>query len=69
MEVIESRMSRAAEEAEGMEAYDYLIINDDLEVCVREMHRIIVGEHRRTIRNKEFMNQIKAELQGNVKGE
>ena len=69
MEVIESRMRRAAEEAEGMEAYDYLIINDDLEVCVREMHRIIVGEHRRTIRNKEFMNQIKAELQGNVKGE
>ena len=60
MEVIESRMRRAAEEAEGMEAYDYLIINDDLEVCVREMHRIIVGEHRRTIRNKEFMNQIKA---------
>ena len=69
MEVIESRMRRAAEEAEGMDAYDYLIINDDLEVCVREMHRIIVGEHRRTIRNKEFMNQIKAELQGNVKGE
>lgn len=69
MEVVESRMRRAAEEAEGMEAYDYLIINDDLEVCVREMHRIIVGEHRRTFRNKEFMNQIKAELQGNVKGE
>ena len=43
MEVIESRMRRAAEEAEGMDAYDYLIINDDLEVCVREMHRIIVG--------------------------
>ena len=69
MEVIESRMQRAAEEAEGMEAYDYLIINDDLDVCVKEMHDIIVGEHRRTFRNKEFMNQIKAELQGNVKGE
>jgi len=69
MEVIESRMKRAAEEAEGMDAYDYLIINDDLEICVREMHRIIVGEHRRTFRNTEFMNQIKKELQGNVKGE
>lgn len=69
MEVIESRMRRAAEEAEGMDAYDYLIINDDLEVCVREMHRIIVGEHRRTFRNAEFMNQIKKELQGNLKGE
>ena len=69
MEVIESRMKRAAEEAEGMDAYDYLIINDDLEICVREMHRIIVGEHRRTFRNAEFMNQIKKELQGNLKGE
>ena len=69
MEVIESRMRRAAEEAEGMDAYDYLIINDDLEVCVREMHRIIVGEHRRTFRNTEFMNQIKKELQGNLEGE
>ena len=69
MEVIESRMRRAAEEAEGMDAYDYLIINDDLDVCVREMHRIIVGEHRRTFRNAEFMNQIKKELQGNLKGE
>ena len=69
MEVIESRMQRAAEEAEGMEAYDYLIINDDLDVCVREMHEIIVGEHRRTFRNKEFMSQIKEELQANLKGE
>ena len=69
MEVIESRMQRAAEESEGMEAYDYLIINDDLDTCVREMHEIIVGEHRRTFRNKEFMCQIKKELQGNLKGE
>ena len=69
MEVIESRMQRAAEEAEGMEAYDYLIINDDLDVCVHEMHEIIVGEHRRTFRNKEFMSQIKEELQANLKGE
>ena len=69
MEVIESRMTRAAEEAEGMEAYDYLIINDDLDTCVREMHEIIVGEHNRTFRNKGFMNQIKAELQANLKGE
>ena len=40
-EVIESRLSRAAEEAEGMEDYDYLLVNDDLEECVNELHRII----------------------------
>ena len=69
MDVIESRMRRAAEEAEGMEAYDYLIINDDLDTCVREMHNIISGEHNRSFRNTEFMCQIKEELKGNLKGE
>ena len=31
-EVIESRLRRASEEAEGMPLYDYVLINDDLEV-------------------------------------
>ena len=35
MEVINARLARAAEEASGMEAYDYLLINDDLDRCVR----------------------------------
>lgn len=69
MEVIESRMQRAAEEAEGMEAYDYLIINDDLDTCVKEMHSIICGEHNRSFRNAEFMGHIKDELKANLKGE
>ena len=41
MDVIEFRMNRAKEEAEGMDCYDYLIVNDELEVCVEEVHRII----------------------------
>ena len=31
-------MKRAAEEAEFMDRYDYLIINDTLEECVEQMH-------------------------------
>lgn len=69
MDVIESRMARAAEEAEGMGHYDYLIVNDQLDVCVDEMHRIIQSEHNRSFRNIDFMSQIKEELKGNVKGE
>ncbi len=69
MDVIESRMKRAAEEAEGMDAYDYLLINDDLDTCVREMHHIIQGEHNRVFRNEEFMSRIKDELKDNLKGE
>ncbi|MBP3664263.1 MAG: guanylate kinase, partial [Tyzzerella sp.] len=30
MDVVEKRMQRAAEEAEGLEAYDYIVVNDDL---------------------------------------
>ncbi len=68
MDVIRSRMDRACEEAQGMELYDYLIVNDDLEACVEEMHSIIRGEHRRTSRNADFMEKIKQDLI-NLKGE
>ena len=63
MDVIRSRMERACEEADGMENYDYLIINDDLDRCVKEMHSIIQGEHRRSSRNCEFMKEIKQDLE------
>lgn len=68
MEVIESRLSRAAEESEGMEAYDYLVINDDLEACAEQMHHIICSEHLRTSRNEGFVKKLKEELR-DLKGE
>ena len=46
LEVINARLARAAEEASGMEAYDYLLINDDLDRCVEEMHQLIQLQHR-----------------------
>lgn len=64
MDVIEFRMNRAKEEAEGMDQYDYLIVNDDLEVCVEEMHQIIQAEHRRSYRNRAFIEYMKEELKG-----
>lgn len=68
MEVIESRLKRAVEESEGMEEYDYLVVNDDLDICVEQMHRIIRGEHLRTSRNGAFIEKMKEELRG-LKGE
>lgn len=67
-EVIANRLRRAAEEAEGMDQYDYLIVNDQLETCAAEMHQIIQGEHRKVFRNRQFMEKIKEELQ-ELKGE
>ena len=64
MDVIDFRMKRAKEESLGMDRYDYLIINDVLEDCVEEMHRIIQGEHRRSFRNQAFIEHMKEELKG-----
>lgn len=68
MDVIESRMARAVEESEGMNQYDYLIVNDDLELCVEEMHAIIQGEHSKSSRNTRFIEKIKEDLKS-LKGE
>ena len=62
MDVINFRMNRACEEAEEMDRYDYLIINDDLDACVLEMHQIIQGEHRKSFRNLQMIENIKREL-------
>ena len=61
-EVIDSRMNRAVEESQGVEKYDYLVINDDLERCAKEMHSIIQGEHDRVSRNADFIDDIRKEL-------
>lgn len=62
MSVIESRLSRAVEEAEGIEKYDYLIVNDDLDECVEEMHQIIQNEHYRVVRNFDNIADMREQL-------
>ncbi len=62
-DVIDSRMKRAVEESTYMDAYDYLVVNDQLDACVEQMHSIIQNEHLKSIRNIPFMNQIKKELE------
>lgn len=64
MEVIEQRMKRACEEAEGMDKYDYYVLNDILEECVESVHMIIQAEHSRSYRNMEFAENIKRDLKG-----
>ena len=44
-EVIGKRLMRASEEAEGIENYDYIVINDKLEECVSQMHSLIQAAH------------------------
>ena len=62
MEVIEQRLARAKEEAEGIDDYDCLIVNDDLESCVDELHSVIQNEKKKVARNGEFISKIRKEL-------
>lgn len=61
-EVIRDRMKRAVEEAEFMDQYDYLLVNDDLQTCVEEMHQLIQDQHKRCSENAEFICEMKQEL-------
>ena len=64
-EVIAQRLARAVQESEGMEEYDY----DVLEECVEQVHGIIEGEHRKMEHNKERIEKIRQDLKGFAKGE
>lgn len=63
-EVIQKRLCRAAKEADGIEAYDYIVINDDLETCVKELHGIIAAAHHAPGRNEAFIKKMRRELEG-----
>lgn len=67
--VIDARLSRAGEEAEGIEQYDYLVINDELDACVKQMHTLIQGAHQAPVRNAEFIENIRTQLKELAKGE
>lgn len=62
LEVINASLARAAEEASGMEAYDYLLINDDLDRCVEEMHQLIQLQHRKTSYHLDFLSKMREDL-------
>ena len=62
IEVINARLRRAAEEASGMEAYDYLLINDEIDTCVEQMHQLIQLQHNKTGYHLEFLSRMREEL-------
>lgn len=61
-EVVDKRMKRAAEESEGIEKYDYIVVNDDIDKCVEETHGIIEAAHAKPYRNTAFIEKIRQEL-------
>ncbi|MBQ3105825.1 MAG: guanylate kinase [Lachnospiraceae bacterium] len=68
-EVIRKRLLRALDEARGIENYDYIVINDDLQTCVKQMHHMIRAARNTPARNMEFIEDVRQQLDDLLKGE
>lgn len=75
-EVCAKRLSRAYEESQGIEQYDYLVINDKLEECVELVNDIIHSSNDSdknqdylVSSNIDFINKMRKELLSFSKGE
>ncbi len=61
-DVIESRLRRAVEESEGIENYDYIFVNDEVEACADRIHELIQSKRHETDKNSEFISRIRSEI-------
>lgn len=61
-DVIAKRINRAVDEAKSMDCYEYLVINDDLDECVKQMHEIIKAAKYASSRQDNTIKTIKSEL-------
>lgn len=66
---IMARLARASEESEGVEQYDYIVINDTVEECTKRIHKIVMSEKMKSSNNLNFINNIREELKVYSEGE
>lgn len=58
-EIIEKRMTRAAEECSYMDKYEYIVINDALDDCVEQVHTLIQSIHLERRNQQEQIAKMK----------
>lgn len=68
-DVIEARLKRANEEAEGIENYDYVLVNDNLDESAAVLHELIQSSHCSTFRNIDLINNIREGVKRFSEGE
>lgn len=67
-EAIANRLARAAEESEVLEAYDYLVVNDNLEQSAEDVHNLVKAARWAPVRREKFVKKIREELHSYAKG-
>ena len=61
-ETIKKRLKRAAEETSFIENYEYIVINDDIEDAVSDIHHIIQAASHKRERVGEFVDVLTDDL-------
>lgn len=59
---IEARLARASQESQGVEAYDYIVINDHVDDCVERINSIVMCEKTKASHNLSLIQHIREEL-------
>lgn len=62
MDTIKKRLNRAKEEAKDIGKYEYIIVNDDLEECVEQIHQIVLSENCRMSNQTVFVHKMQEDL-------
>ena len=69
MEVIGQRLERAVEESRGIENYDYMVVNDDLDECVENVHHVIQSVGWKMSRRAADIEKLRNQISKFSKGE
>ncbi len=59
-EVVARRMAKALDEISHWPEYDYIVVNDDADRCLDDVHAILVGERLRRVRRTGLIDFVKA---------
>ncbi len=62
-DTIMARLRRAKEEAEGVENYDYIIVNDTVAKCAQDINSVIVAECSKSGYKLDIIDTIKERLE------
>ena len=59
---INKRLSRAIVESEGVEAYDYVLENADIDTCTEKLHNLIRASHDSVEAHLDLIEKIRKDL-------
>ena len=68
-ETIRKRLGKALQESVGVEGYDYIVVNDDLEKTVKHLNYLIQDQHMRVHEQVSFLESFRKELAAIVRDE